>query len=255
MVADLFKRDYRQMTEQGVKFTPEDIIRLNALAVKVKLAPNAAQTVGLPRCACLGDLVLREPTIAHELWIEEASRWIDCSDDRNFLWLHAYALSRPAEELADAYRPEKLVRTVFTYAAKRLCRFTHEQLKDAVEYALVGADWKVGERPAERKAGASSASSPHTPPSPALGLLVDAKALRVPITVEEARRMTASEVEEAINRALILDRKVDPAASRERALADYVRAREEIRARFKAPTAGDRTARSQPAQGSGGAEG
>lgn len=53
MIADIFKKDYRQMTAQGVKFTPEDIVLLNALAVKVRLTQNAARTTHLPRLAFL----------------------------------------------------------------------------------------------------------------------------------------------------------------------------------------------------------
>ena len=53
MIADLFRKDYRQMTAQGVTFTPEDIVLLNALAVKVRLSQNAARTTHLPRLAFL----------------------------------------------------------------------------------------------------------------------------------------------------------------------------------------------------------
>ena len=53
MIADIFKKDYRQMTAQGVKFTPEDIVLLNALAVKVRLTQNAARTSAKMHAACL----------------------------------------------------------------------------------------------------------------------------------------------------------------------------------------------------------
>ena len=74
MLADLFVKDYNAMVAQGVKFTPGDIVRLNALALKVKLAAKPFRDVHLPRAVFLDDggwfsapLVLREPTIAHEL--------------------------------------------------------------------------------------------------------------------------------------------------------------------------------------------
>ena len=60
MVSDLFMKDWRAMTAAGVAFTPEDIVRLNALAVKVKLTKNPISAVTLPRACFLGDIVLRE---------------------------------------------------------------------------------------------------------------------------------------------------------------------------------------------------
>ena len=67
--------------------------------------------------------------------------------------------------------------------------------------------------------------------------------LRLPITLDEAKGMTASELTEAINRAWDLDGKFDPKAAHMRAFGEYVRAREEIRARAK------------PKDGSGASEG
>jgi len=244
MIAAQFKKDYAQMTAQGVEFTPEDIVRLNALAVKVRLSQDAAQTVHLPRLAFLGRLTLREPTIAHELWIEEAARWIDTNDDRNFLWLHGYALSQKAEKLPDAFNPKKLVKAVYRFAGKRLCGFTHEQLTSAVEYVLFGANWIVGERgPEKSKSGVEVEERTEKPalrlglqtstPSPTIGLLVNARAMRLPITLDDAKRMTASELEEAIVRARIHDEDYDRDRMRNEAFGEYVRAREEIRARSK----------------------
>jgi len=227
MISDQFRRDYKTMTAQGVKFTPEDIVRLNALSVKVSLSRNAAGTVHLPRLAFLGKLVLREPTVAHELWIEEASRWIDCRDDRNFLWLNGYALSQRAEKLPDATNPKKVIRTVYGFASKRLCGFTTAQLKAAVTYALVGNDWWNG----ETGGSADKVEREGVSSSPTIGLLVDAKALRLPITVDEANRMTASELYEIINRSVAFDEKFDPDRAHQRAFGAYVRAREEIRSR------------------------
>nr|AIF26372.1 hypothetical protein [uncultured bacterium fosmid pJB16B1] len=236
MISDLFRKDYRQMTAQGVTFTPEDIVRLNALAVKVKLSQNAAQEINLPRLAFLDDLTLREPTIAHDLWIEEASRWIDCRDDRNFMWLHGYALSRPAEDLVDALKPKKVIKAVYRFAAKRLCRFTRVQLQEAIEYVLVGADWTSGEHgPAKSEPTSGEATSSslqkYDQPSPTLGLLASCRAIRLPITLDDAKKMTASELEQVRARARILDHKFDPGEAKNDAMGEYVRAREEIRAR------------------------
>ena len=245
MTTDLFKKDYRQMTAQGVKFTPEDIVRLNALAVKVKLSQTAARDVHLPRIAFLprigwwrGEIVLREPTIAHELWMERAAQWIDVENDRNFYFLNGYALSRPAEKLADAFRARRVIREVYRFAAKRLALYTPAQLSAAVDYVLYGADWTVGEHgpkkvndEGEGEQGNDSSVHLDPSPSPTIGLLTRGRALRLPISLDDAMRMTASELQEAVERARADDDKIDWEKTRHRAFGEYVLARNEIKRR------------------------
>ena len=316
MTADLFKKDYRQMTAQGVKFTPEDIVLLNALAVKVRLSQNAARTTHLPRLAFLPKrrsflsfiihrssfIVLREPTIAHEMWLEQAQRYITIDCDRTFDLLYGYALAHPAEKLPDVFDPKRLIRKVFTWCARHLAHLTREQLSAAVDYVLFGADWTAGERGPRLKVEVENGNStgergprlkvevengnstvnlnlqpqpsastlnlnpqPQPPaststlnlnlqpqPSPTIGLLTEARALRLPITLDDAKRMTASELDEAITRCLSKDHKIDYDAERRRAIGEYVRAREAIRKRSaKAATeASPEPRKTKPSNGS-----
>lgn len=256
MLADILKKDIRQYAAQGVDFTPEDIVRLNALAVRVKLAQHPCQGVHLPRCVFMPpasffgrELVLREPTIAHELWLEEAARWIDVADERNFLFLHAFALSvADVDSLPDAFDGRAVVKAVFRFAVKRLVRYTAEQLRNAVDYALYGADWTCGEcrvengecRVKEVAAGDTTTlnSTLSTLNSPTLGLLTRARALRLPISLDDARRMTASELAEAVAEALDGDDALDAKRARHDAMGDYVRTRDAIIARIKAEREG-----------------
>ena len=250
MVSSQFMQDWRRMTAEGVEFTPEDIVRLNALSVRARRSRTAARDVHLPRLAFMPrdswwrePIVLREPSIAHDLWLERAERWIDTSKETSFLFLHAFALSRRAESLPEADSPKAVVKAVFRFAAKRLCRFTRHQLRAAVEYALFGADWTAGECRMEsaecrKKEGdegdtATLHSTLSTLNSPTIGLLTDCRMLRLPISLDDAMRMTASELTEAINRAWYQDGKFDPKTAHARAFGEYVRAREEIRRRAK----------------------
>ena len=243
MISDIFRKDYRQMTAQGVKLTPEDIIRLNALAVVAERSLNAAATLALPRVAFLPktrrgvlsalferEIVLREPTIAHDLWIEQAMRFVPM-DNRNLNFLYGYALSREADRLVDAFSPKKLIRTVFRFAAKRLAVYTDDQLSAAVDYCLFGADWTAGERGPAPSTKHQAPSTGDEVASPTLGLLVRARAIRLPISLDDARRMTASELQEAIDRAMSDDGKIDWEKTRIAALKPYVLARNEIRRR------------------------
>lgn len=269
MLSAMFRRDYAAFRAQGLDPAPEDVVRLNALAVRVRLASKAARSSHLPRLAFLprdsrwrAPLVLREPTVAHDLWLEQAARFIDCDDDRNWLLVNAFALSRPADALPDAFAPRKVVRAVFRFAAKRLVRFTAGQLSAAVEYALFGADWTAGEAGGERRRAADGdpvRQLAEIANSPTVGLLTEARALRLPLSLDDAKRLTASELAEAVRAAQLRDGIVCRDDLKEDALADYVRAREEIRARLRAeaeakvsaatPTEGGSEARRPQADG------
>ena len=239
------------MSAQGVKFTPEDIVLLNALAVKVRLSQNAARTTHLPRLAFLPKrrsflsfiihrssfIALREPTIAHEMWLEQAQRYITVDSDRTFDLLYGYALAHPAEKLPDIFNPKRLIRKVFTWCARHLAHLTREQLSAAVDYCLFGADWTACERgPAKTAPEASRLAGDDSNPSATIGLLTEARSIRLPITLDDAKRMTASELDEAITRCLAKDHKIDYDAERHRAMGEYVRAREAIRKRSERPT-------------------
>ena len=242
MLSAMFKRDFEAFRSQGLDPAPEDVVRLNALAVRVRLAASAPRVAHLPRLAFLPrdarwrvPIVLREPTVAHELWLEHAARIIDCDDPRNWLLVNAFALARPADALPDAFAPRKVVRAVFRFAARRLVRFTSEQLYAAVEYCLFGADWTAGEAGGARRLGGDDdpvRQLADVESSPTLGLLAEARALRLPLSIDDAKRLTASELAEAVRAAQLREGLVCRDDLKADALADYVRAREEIRARL-----------------------
>ena len=232
MVADLFTKDYRQLSAQGVKFTPADIIRLNALAVKVKLSARPVGAAHLRRAVFWGDLTFREPTIGHDMWIERVSSYISLSADRNFRAVHAYALTRDHSELPDPYKSSLCIRAVFGFAKKNLLAMTSSLLADIIDYVLFGADWTAGELPPPKPETPTQISNSNSEPSsPALGVFIGATARRIGLSLDDAKRLTASEILEVVTRADISDRRFDADAERNAALAAYVRAREEIRNR------------------------
>ena len=229
MVSDLFMKDYRAMTASGVEFTPEDVVRLNALAVKIKVAANPLRSVNLPRvCWLTPKIVLREPLLGHEMWLERVGTYIDLGAHRNFQFVHAFALSRDWADLPDPLNPKRVIAKVFAFAKRRLLGIAEPALGAALDYVLFGADWTAGEfAPARR--GETEADPLK---SMALGVWTAAGARRIPLTLGEAKNLTASQILEAVDRADALEGKTDADGARHRALADYVRAREEVRARW-----------------------
>lgn len=229
MVSDLFMKDYRAMTASGVDFTPEDIVRLNALAVKIKVAANPLRSVNLPRvCWLTAKIVLREPLLGHEMWLERVGTYLDLASNRNFQFVHAFALSRDWTALPDPLNPKRVVAKVFAFAKRRLLDISEPALRAALDYVLFGADWTAGEfAPARRDEAAADPLK-----SMALGVWTAAGARRIPLTLGEAKNLSASQILEAVDRADALEGKTDADGARHRALADYVRAREEVRARW-----------------------
>ena len=232
MLSGLFKKDYKAMTAQGVVFTPEDIVRLNALAVRVGLSQKPVSAVNLQRVAFLPcGLVLREPTIGHEMWLEEVGRFMDFHDTRVFEAVHFFALSRQWDDLPTTDEPKAIVRKVFAFARRKMLPYTHEQVRAALDYALFGADWTAGEAPPPKDPPKDAELRPQAQTSFALGVFFRAKAEKIGLTLDEARRMTASQIVALTTRAMMNRKGYDFDFERESAMKDYVRAREEIRAR------------------------
>lgn len=242
MISQTFRRDYDRMVSEGVRFEPEDIVRLNALALKVKLSAKAFALAHLPRAVFLDNgglfqkpLVLREPTLAHEIWIERAGEYLDLCDNRIFRFVHAYALSRKARFLHSHENRARVVKAVFSFARRRLARITSSQLADAVDYVLFGPDWMAGELPPPRKNSNIASRQDDSRHSPALGVMIGAVARRIPLSLADLSSLTAQTVSEIVSRTRAFDGDFDADAEMNAARADYVRAREEVRRRSSQP--------------------
>lgn len=227
MISGLFLADFRKMKADGLELEPGEIIRLNALAVRAKLAARPFVCAHLPRVVFLDGFTLREPAIAHELWIERIGQYVDLDSDLNWRSVHAYALSREPGKLPDPLKAEKCIRKVFAFARSRLYALTREQLRDALDYVLYGPDWTAGEFPPERRREPPEKAADGY--SPAVGVLTDARARRIGISLADAMRMTCSEILEAVQTADVLDGNRDFEAAKNNLLGDYFRARDEVR--------------------------
>ena len=98
MTSELAKADIEEMWDEGLKPTVEDIVRLNALALKLEGARKkcaADSTEYLPRAAAISESVtFRQPTIGHEIWMEKVERFVEKGDCQSLLAVRAFALSR-----------------------------------------------------------------------------------------------------------------------------------------------------------------
>lgn len=230
-VESMFRQDWNKMLAEGLKPTVDDAIHLNALAVRAKHAGRPFSHAHLRRTVYLTrGIELREPTIAHEIWIEKVARYIDINDNLNFHLLHAYALSREARRLPNPDAATRVAFLVFHFARKIEREVTRETLADAVDFVLFGSSWTVGELPPPRRSAADAEVEDY---SPTVGIVLHAISRGISITLDDAMRMTASELLEAASGAASAAGSDDPDRERNDALGDYFAARTEILERLR----------------------
>lgn len=137
------KEDIEQLQDEGLKPTVEDIIRLNAVALKFEAAKKKHCTTDiymLPRIAQISDSVyFRQPTVGHEIWLKKVSEYVDTEDLQTVIALQAYCLSRGHDELPDAYDKDKVNSEIRDFIGK-LSDFTEDQIFAALDYVRNGCD-------------------------------------------------------------------------------------------------------------------
>lgn len=231
MLSTLFKKDYAALTARGIKVELADVIRLNALALRAKEAEMPSFGVPMRRVVYLDGFALREPTIAHELWLESVAPHFDLANDRVFAFVYAFALSREAVALPSATNAARCVRKVFAFAKKRLVCLTGAALNEALEYALFGLDWTACEFAPEPKPRKDE--PPRRKTSPMLGVLAGMRARRLNVSLDDAKQMTVAELCDLTLRTDFRDGKYDAKAEHVAALKDYYRALAEVKEKGK----------------------
>lgn len=213
MISKFAIDEIESMQDKGLNPTPRDIIRLNALALKVHAAQGKAAldtAYLLPRVAVIkGGRSFREPSIGHEVWIDEVMRFVDRTDHRSVLAVYCFALSRSAAELPRLDDLEK-VNAMIRDFCKDYRDITVRQLDTAIDYVRYGADWVDGEEPTSDKKtdddspvedDEESALASETDLSIAIGVLRDGVTVLSGLTLAEMKEMPRREVVAAIKKA------------------------------------------------------
>ena len=150
MLSKTAEADFEDLREAGLNPTFRDIIRLNALALRVEGLKAQFALSELPRVAFLGDAAFREPTIGSEIWLQSASRLFDENDAETFMMLRAFSLSMPQEDLPDPASEKQTLDALQTFRDS-LAFATIPQLMAAVGYAVYGFRDSECESPERRK--------------------------------------------------------------------------------------------------------
>ncbi len=187
----------------------------------------------LPRCAFLGDLVFREPTIGQTLWFDKVSQRFDLEDDTTLFFLRAFSLTREYDKLPDWTDAQKIKKQLKAFCKTELRDYTPRQVVACINYALNGADPAAGEEPPPRKSEDGETAEDDTAYSAAVGVVHEGQALRLGISLADAYRMTESEMQAVIVSAKERDGYEIDKAIKDRAIGDYFRALDEIKQAHK----------------------
>ena len=151
MVSETALADIDTMiAEKGLKPTPADIIRLNALALRVERSGDPDSCVNAPRICWLFNVAIHEPTIQAELWIAEIAEKLSSTRgvmDTLCFYACAHAripgfFERPLMNNMAAIK----ARVAF-WAASNLWKVTPRQIKAALDYVTNGDNQETGEYP------------------------------------------------------------------------------------------------------------
>lgn len=72
MTSKLAKSEIEKWWSEGLHPSVDDIIKLNALGLKVEKGSEAYNFAACPRVAFLGDWTLFEPTVGKRIWMDTA---------------------------------------------------------------------------------------------------------------------------------------------------------------------------------------
>lgn len=230
MISKSAKADIEDMWDAGLRPSFDDIIRLNALALRVERAKGGFALNTLQRVAFLGEVAFREPTIGADIWLDEAARLFDAGQAETFMVLRAVSLCMPFDALPDAADEAAVLKCV-EEMRERLGFATMRQIAAAIGYAVHGFSPDYGEDPVPAKGGEDEI--PGEDVSFAVGVLHHGMALRLG-SVADLKSLSVRVLDEMIMRAISVSsgenaRKYSASAAED----DYLRTFDAIKARLE----------------------
>lgn len=198
MVSMMAIEDIENLQEHGYKLSPRDIIRLNAFGCRVEHNQESCKSFIMQRCAILGDIVFREPTVGHNIFMAKATSSFDI-DDFDRLFFDSWVLSRKAEELPEPTDKNAIVSGVNEFV-KSLSRFTPYQILNALEYVRYGNDCSEDELPIGKQTqNEDNDMIDFSDFSVDYGYIKDGIAIGLGLSVNEMKKLTRSELRRVLD--------------------------------------------------------
>lgn len=231
MVSETAKEDIEGMEADGLKPSVSDIVRLNALGLRLEKSAHSAESIfALPRVAFLGKVVLRQPTMGHEIWLDEVGQILDMSDPSTNLAATAYACSvMDADKLPDPHSKIKVTCALLRFKFS-VRKHTIQQIVNATRYVCDGNDAELYEYPVNTSAGGEG-DMPDEDMSAPVGIILSGKASGIGISLADARRMTRSQYTLIVRRYMKAHGLLDEKGEQSGASGDYFATLDSIRAR------------------------
>ncbi len=205
MVSEMAMEDVDSLAKKGINLTPREIIRLNALGCRCERQPNASSFYALPRCAFLGEaenqIVFREPSIGQQLWLDNICRIYDDGDDTTAFFLKAYSMTKM--DLPEWTDIKTIQEELKKFIGDVLKSHTIRQVIACIDYCLYGCDSNAMEFPIEdnNRGKEEEETSCDEIQSTAIGVIHDSQAMGLGIPLDDAMKMTTSELQAVIQRA------------------------------------------------------
>ena len=150
MVSSLAIADLATLRAEGLNPSDADVIRINALALRITNARRPRLNSAAPRIAFIRDVIIHEPTYQCEKWLEETAETIS-ADDRTYEALRLYALAHAAVPGFFGRwwmrRPRLIALIVSYWFKRRLPRATPREAAAAVRHVTYGNRHTDGEHP------------------------------------------------------------------------------------------------------------
>lgn len=226
MVSKLAEEDIEALLDEGCVIHPSDIIRLNALGLKIEKSPDF-RLASLPRIAIVGDVILRQPTIAQDIFLDDAAQVLS-NDPATALALETYVLAHPDESFDKLKHPFLFSLKCKAWMKRKLGNQLATEVRRAVDFCLFGVDPRNGESPVYMSdKNDKKIMLPDSPLSSALRLWFSATSMGIDSV--SALRATSPQLEAMIERAWFLNSLGKCSDDEKELTAEYFATLEEIK--------------------------
>lgn len=146
MTSKLAIEDLEALTKEGCTVSPSDVVRLNALGLKLEKRPDFRMSQ-LPRVAMCGDVMFVQPTIEQDLFLDQMML-VFSRDAGTRLALEAYVLSHPEQDWSKPKTFPKLFATKCLFWIRRhLGKEIATKIRNAIDFVKYGVNPEDGEFP------------------------------------------------------------------------------------------------------------
>lgn len=150
MCSEMAMEDIRSLMAEGCVIQPEDVVRLNALSLKIEKKPDFRLST-LPRVAVCGGVLFIQPTIEQDIFLDNMFQ-IYSKDDGTRLALEAYVLAHPDSNWSKRPIFPSLFAIKCTYwIRKNLGKENATKVRAAIDYCKYGMNPFDGEYPVYAK--------------------------------------------------------------------------------------------------------